>query len=143
MPQTDRCCIGHNTSTLTVHSLFLDRQEQLLRAIPFEILRGDGLEKIPDAPRTHFIFFADPPVIFFVTVFVLPPPPRHISFSRPPPHILFFSRTPPSHFYFLSPVRPPLRISNGIALSPPPMSSCHCILKPHGRWHATIYQGCL
>ncbi len=27
-----------------------------------------------------------------------------------------FSRTPPTHFYFLSPVRPPLRISNGIAL---------------------------
>ncbi len=23
---------------------------------------------------------------------------------------------PPSHFYFMSPVRPPLRISNGIAL---------------------------
>ncbi len=33
----------------------------LVRAIPFEILRGDRLEKVPDAPHTFFVSSRPPP----------------------------------------------------------------------------------
>ena len=62
-----------------------------VRAIPFEILRGDGLEKISDAP---------PYILFYLRT-----PPPYILFANAPHTFLFFVSSPP-----------PLRISNGIAL---------------------------
>ncbi len=49
---------------------FLQNQ---LRAIPFEILRGGGLENFTDLPPPHFIFFAAaPPHILFFGNFASP-----------------------------------------------------------------------
>ena len=58
------------------------------RAIPFEILRGNGMEKKSQMPPTHFIFLRiDAPI--------------HSIFSQAPSYILL-SRvrkvTPPPHF---------------------------------------------
>ena len=77
--------------------------KNILWAIPFEILRVDGLEKIPDAPYTFLFFRKQPHTHFF---FFLP---------DAAPHIFFFANAPNMFLFFVS-SPPPLRISNGIAL---------------------------
>ncbi len=58
-------------------------QPSVLRAIPFEILRGDGLEKISNA-LPHILFFSRTP--------------SHIFCNSPPPPAIFYWH-PQEHFY--------------------------------------------
>ncbi len=62
----------------------------MIRTIPFEILvRGDGLEKILDAPKHIFIFSRTPPHTFY-----------YIFWANAPHALYFFPERPPTHFYF-------------------------------------------
>ena len=67
-------------------------QLRSLRTIPFELLRGDGMEKFVDRPQ-HFSF-VDPPGTYFIFmrtpyIFFRPPTPAYY-FCDPPPRIFFF-----------------------------------------------------
>ncbi len=79
-----------------VNWLFIDcvqtSHDLVIRAIPFKILRGGGMENFPDHPPHILIFFADHPHTFYF-------------FRRPPPtHFIFFADhriTPPTHTHIL------------------------------------------
>ena len=63
-----------------------------LRAIPFEIRRGDGMENFTDTLTLLLFFFFLPTLL----IYFFPSDPLHIFWGQPPPppHI-FFSIPPP------------------------------------------------
>ena len=63
-------------------------------AIPFEIFRGDGPEKILDAPP-NILFFSQTPSPH--TFYFFCGPPKHIFCNSPPPPYSIY--TPQEHFY--------------------------------------------
>ncbi len=76
----------------------------MLRAIPFEILRGADW-KISRTSPPPILFFSPTPPTYFIFLptapltFPWPPPTFYFSGQRPP-CILFFPECPPPHFYF-------------------------------------------
>ena len=111
---------------------FIDHScQNLLRAIPFETPRGDGLEKISDAHHTFYFFRGRPPYILFFSqtpqpYFCNSPPPYFIDIPQehfymyiyrkntnitseklnPPPSVIFFTTTPRSYFFCSRPPPP-------------------------------------